>query len=197
MKKESKTGNRILIILCVLLAAVAILLGLNLYNEKKAPEVTNKTIETKLESVGELAGSKLTYRGLIVYKDGSIPYINEKGFSMTYTAIIKAGIDLKETEIKVTDDTITLTIPKAKILSVEVDPESLEFYDKKHSLFNWQKPEDSSKAVNAAKNDGRKNAVNEGLLKDAEKNTEELLKGLLKDLKTKNGNNYKIKIIVK
>lgn len=197
MKKDTNKINKILILISLLLIIVTIFLGIKLNKTNKEPEVTNKTIQTKLESIGELASSKLTYRGLIIYKDGSIPYINEKGFSMAYTAVIKAGIDLKGTDIKVEGNKILLSIPKAKVLSVEVNPESLTFYDKKHAVFNWQKPEDSSKAVIEAKKDAEKNAVNEGLLKDAEKNTEKLIKEFLKGMKTKEGSDYQIIIDTK
>lgn len=196
MKKERKI-NLFLIVISLVLLAASVFLGIKLKETKKEPAVTNRTIETKLESIGELAGVKLTYRGLITYKDGSVPYISEKGFSMAYTAVIKAGIDLKGTDIKVTGDRIILSIPKAKVVSVEVDPDSLTFYDKKHAVFNWQKPEDAGKAVSAAKKDAVKNAVDEGLLNDAEKSTEKLIKEFLKGLKTKDGKDYIVEVNVK
>lgn len=37
----------------------------------------------------------MIYNGLIHYSDGSIPFLTQKAFNMTYRAEVRAGVDLE------------------------------------------------------------------------------------------------------
>ena len=188
MKKQRK-------IIVILILIILGLLGFTFYSAKSSkPEITTAGIEARIQNISELAGAKLTYRGLITYSEGDIPILTKKGFSMIYTADIRAGIDFSKIEISHTEDTIKVICPKAEILDVNVDPDSIAFYDKKSSLFNWRKEEDTAEALKAAKKDAIKNADESSLLEDANKNIKGLLEAALQGIPAGDGQDYKISI---
>ena len=100
---------------------------------------------------------------------------------MTYNAEVTAGIDVKKIDVTVNDDTKTVKIklPKAEIYSVKVDPGTIQYHDEKIALFNINEKEDSDKAEKMAEKDAMEQARKCGLLENADKNAEVLLKGLL------------------
>ena len=47
---------------------------------------------------------------------------------MIYDASVKAGVDLKQVQIDIKGNNISVTLPKAEIQDITIDPGSLEFY---------------------------------------------------------------------
>ena len=149
-------GNNIrkVLTLCltaVMLAAVFFMGGCGAKEEETAVDVDY--ITTKLEGISELATAKLTMKGIIHVEDGKIPLINKKEFYMIYRASVKAGFDLSEADIQVTDQSVQITLAEVKILDCVVDEESLEFFDKSDSIFNREGMEDTADAISLAKED--------------------------------------------
>ena len=68
-----------------------------------------------------------------------------------------------------------------EIQSVDIDEESIEFYDEKWALFNRSTKEDAIDMVSAAKEDVTKKADIESLLESASLQTKALVRGLLED----------------
>lgn len=96
------------------------------YNEKSA--VTSEYIISTLEKGSELTTAKLHYKGLSEFEDGGgLPIINKSNFKMIYEATARAGIDVSKIEIDVNNvsKVVLLTIPKAEILDVKIDPSSI------------------------------------------------------------------------
>ncbi len=179
-KKHPLLGKiMIFVVVCLLLVAAIYYLALQLQNAKedarlareaekaaklaaeeaaKAPKIDFEALEQRLESVAELTTAELYYQGIIRYQDGKIPYLTQKAFSMLYTAKVRAGVDASQITMRVTDTTVYVTIPNAVIQSVEVDPDSIQFYDNKAALLNWTKKEDAIDAVKAARMDVEANS---------------------------------------
>lgn len=175
-------GKKLLFI--ILLLAVGIGVGSYGYaylNTPKEPELTSSFINGKLEAVSELTTAKLTYTGLIKYSEGSIPFLTQNSFSMIYTATVRAGIDLSKAVVEITEEEVVITLPACEIQSVDIDEESIEFYDEKWALFNRSTKEDAIDMVSAAKEDVTKKADVESLLESASLQTEALVRGLLED----------------
>ena len=80
--------------------------------------------------------------------------MNKKKFTMFYSYEIRAGVDLSKAKIAVDDEahTISITLPKAELQSVSVDPDSLKFFDVENSLFNGNDVTDTADALKAASN---------------------------------------------
>ena len=149
--------------------------------EKQQPQITTTYISGKIESVSELTTAQMEYKGLVVYSDGNIPFLTQKGFSMIYTAKIRAGVDISQIQIDVTDEQVRITIPDAVIQSVDVDPDSIEFYDEKYALFNWSDKEDVVDTLSIAKEDATANADASELIGKAKAQTISILRSILED----------------
>ena len=141
----------------------------------------NGYIKEALSNQSELVTQKLNLEGYSEYSDEGLPVITKGDFSMTYNAEVTAGIDVKKIDVTVNDDTKTVKIklPKAEIYSVKVDPGTIQYHDEKIALFNSDGKEDSDKAEKMAEKDAMEQARKCGLLENADKNAEVLVKGLL------------------
>ncbi|KRL03652.1 hypothetical protein FC20_GL000545 [Lactobacillus equicursoris DSM 19284 = JCM 14600 = CIP 110162] len=159
--------------------AAGVVIGQHLPKQSK-DQVTVATVSAKLEDIAELSTEKYTYTGLYKVSQGQIPFITKKGFTMVYTANFKAGIKVKQMKIKVSDQQVTVTLPKAVILSKAIDASSIKFYDQSYALFNWNKKEDVTDAEAAALKKATKLARQAGITKQANQNAKKVVKQLLK-----------------
>ena len=115
----------------IVVIAAAVVFVANRFVPKSETQITSSFISDKLEMVSELTTAKLTYNGLVYYSDGSIPLLTQKSFTMTYRAEVRAGVDLSQADIKITDKEVQLTLPAVRILDTVVDSDSIQFYDEK------------------------------------------------------------------
>lgn len=173
-----KIGMAAVIFVVLVIAYVGFKIG-GMFYKNRQPEITAAYISEKIESVSELTTAELAYSGLIIYSDGDIPLITKKGFSMRYDANIRAGIDFSKIKIDVTDDKVVIDVPDVKVQSVDVDAESIEFYDERYALFNWTQKEDVISAISIAKEDASSHANIAGLLERAAGQAEILIKSVL------------------
>ena len=189
MSKENRkewTGvkGKILMLCMAVLLAAAGTAGFqisNMVHKQKQPKVTTAYISGKIDNISELTTTQLEYNGLIVLSDGKIPFLTQKGFSMRYTASIRAGIDISEVKIDITEKKVTVAIPDAQIQSVNVNSDSVVFYDEKHALFNWTDKEDIVNALSVAKEDAENRIDEDELQEKAKEQTETILKSVLTD----------------
>ena len=135
----------------------------------------------KLEAVSELTTARLTYTGLIKYSEGKIPFLTQNSFSMIYTAKVRAGVDLAQAGIEIGEAQVVITLPECEVQSIDIDEQSIEFYDEHWALFNRTEKEDVIDTISAAKEDVRQNTDLESLLESAGQQTRQLIKGLLED----------------
>lgn len=142
-------------------------------------EITIEYINKKLENISELSTAEMTYNGIYTVVEGNIPFITETGFTMVYSAEVKAGINASLIKTEITDDKVIVTLPEAEIQMSSVDPNSIQFYDEKHALFNWSAKTDVTEAIAAAEADVREKADVNGLLERATKQAEYVVRGIL------------------
>lgn len=167
------------ILICILLGAVLAAGGMTYLHMKTQPKVDAKGLMERLEESSELTVEKNYYTGIAKFSEGSVPLITKNSFSMKYEAEIDAGFRLEEVTIDVTDNAVTVTVPPAEILSINIDPDSLEFYDNKTSLFKTDRKEATKQALQIAQQDAEQNATRKGLLEVADKRAEVIFKGIL------------------
>ncbi len=151
------------------------------YQAAEEPEITSSFVNGKLETVSSLTTAELAYTGLIKYSQGNIPFLTQNRFSMIYTAKVQAGIDLSQAQIKITGDEVRIILPECSVQSIEVDPDSIEFYDEHWALFNWTEKKDVIDTVKAARDDVSQKADMDSLMKSAREQTEKVIQGLLSD----------------
>lgn len=191
----------ILIIVIILLSTILIL-GIMLHKEKekslpdsvlvqntadaetivKKYEVTVEYLEKTLKNISKLSTAELSYMGICSVEEGNIPFITQKGFSMLYKGTVKAGIDASKVRVSMTDSKVTVVIPRAKIQTIVINPSSIQFYDEKKALFNWTELSDATDGIKLAENDIRKQADTDEILKRADTQAENIVKGLLEDI---------------
>ena len=187
-KKKSRLGT-VKVVAALALAVVLVLAGYGIRGWAESlgePKVSLDavTVTEQLENCQELATAKLEYRGLVTYEEGEIDWITKTGFTMIYDATVRAGVDLSEAEVSVDGADITIDLPAASIQSVEVDADSLEFYDEKYALFNWQDREDTAAALELAEDDAEAKAEEDGLVELAEEQAVETIETLFSPFTT-------------
>lgn len=192
MDNKTKLNKDIIIyiLIAVLTAVITLVLSRAVTNTAKAttellttdnPEITNDFISNKLEGASELTAAQFTYNGIITYSDGKIPFITKKSFLMTYRSEVEAGINLNEADIKVTPNTVQLTLPQVDILDVYVYSDSIKFFDENYALFNHENKSEVLDAIDVAKADVIENGDIEMLKSRAQEQTEFIMENLFKD----------------
>ncbi len=172
----------VIVLVCVAIIAISItVVSFNMTKEKK-PVLTDTFIHAQIMPAGKLVSSKMIYNGLITYSDGKIPLLTKKGFSMIYRADIQAGVQLEDVDVKITSDKVVLTVPAVDTFDITIDPESVQFYDEKFALLNWDRKQDVIDAMKYAKEDVLENGQLDELAELAQEQTTVLLTSFLQDV---------------
>lgn len=178
MKGWMKKGLGLVLVLAILVGGCYLVT-----HREKGPELTNELVASKLQPASELTVAHLTYRGLLHYEEGKVPFITKKAFFMVYEAEVSAWIDLSEVEIEITEEQVTVTLPSAdeEHVKIYVLPESITFYNEKAALLNWESKEDAVTALAKAEADVWENAGVPQLMAAADQQAEALAEQLLAD----------------
>jgi len=170
----------VLIVLCALLIS-SLAIGINVVTTVKS-----RTVNFGLKDIGELS-TQVGYFTNVQVINGSrqlwgtdIPLTQSK-YVFSYDGIIKAGLDFESIEVNVNDisHTIRVRLPEMKILSYEIDTDSLEIYDETNSIFTPLSINDVNLSLIDMKEESRGKAISNGILDNARSNAETLIKGFL------------------
>jgi len=181
-----KRTNYSAIIFFVTTVVLAILLFQTKRAEKKAI-YDSTSVLNKIVFVQELSLVKYNYAGVISYKDYmtimniQVP-LTEKFFLLKYNGYIKAGVNLKGATVKVDGKSVQVQIPKAQILETVIDEKSIRVYDESMNAFNPISINDYNKAISKEKISITKNAISQGILDDASKQTHLMITSILKEM---------------
>ena len=160
----------------------------NPFEKQKQATITAEEIEQQITKAADLSTAKLTYKGIVNFTEGQIKYITQNSFNMTYTADIVAGVDMSKVTVDLVQPQggnpgkVTVSIPKAAVQSVTIDPDSLEFYDQKWALFNKTANTDVQEALKAAEQDARQNFGTKELISTAQEQAEEVIRGFVQSV---------------
>ena len=166
------------------------------------PEINLQILYSEINDIGELATVEYLFTDAAKYSESmqydgwDIPF-TEKSFVLKWNGVMKAGVDLKRIRITVDEEAkrITVSVPAAKILSYEVDPDSIEVLDERDNIFNTITIEDKARFDSTTEDAMKKRAIKNGLLDKAQENAEEIIKRLL-TTDPAIGSNYEIKFVV-
>lgn len=154
-------------------------------------EITGETIRSGMTDIGELATEEYWFTQVETFDKSKtaqlfsitfdVPLTRTK-FVYSYDGVIKAGIDFTKTEVEKDElkRLITITLPKAYILSSEIDYDSFQLYDEKTSIFNPLSVKDVSDTNREMIRSAEKDAIAKGVLDRADKNAEKLVKNFLR-----------------
>ena len=133
-------------------------------------------------------------------KGTGIAHLGEKDRKIwiEYTGIVSIGIDMKKVDMKVKGSNIAISIPKAEVLSVEIDDDSFNedsFVTNDDSFFNKNKitSNDQKKIIKESLDTMRNEASNdEELLKKAQNRAKALIKSYIDEISNLSGINYTV-----
>ncbi len=149
-------------------------------------EVTIDLIKSEIKDIGELATIEYLYTDAGKFEDPkkvfgvNIPFTT-KSFIAKWDGIIKAGVKIDEIIVEINDvnKEIIVHIPKAEILSHEIDSNSIETLDEKDGLFNPVKVEDVREFDAVSKEAMEERAIENGILDKAFENAKEIIEKLI------------------
>lgn len=181
MRRFKKFLGVLVIILGLL--AVAFIGGHYLGKQDSQTEITSELVGNRLEQAKELTTTKYFYTNTASFENQrkfynwNLPFTTKK-FIVSYDGVIHVGIDLSAIDVKVQDQTIDVTLPEVKILSHDIDSDSVKVFDEEASIFNKMTVDDYANFTNEQKK-ASEEAKDKGLLEAAKQNTERTIKEIL------------------
>ena len=139
-----------------------------------------------LDGMSELGTVEYTITKIIKANDNAFYKVGERKILFSCSATMKAGIDLadfdaKNVKINKSDKSVTITLPKPKVLAFNMpaDMAKLEYEKLSGMRFEFT-PEERNNLLRQGEEDILADAENLGILKDAEENTKVFFEALLK-----------------
>ncbi len=154
-------------------------------------------IRDGLRDLGELATEEYYFTEVIshstmlelkmdlrLFQINSALPLTESSFLASYDGVVTAGIDFTGVTVEKNDGTkeILVTLPAAKILHVDIDPESFRLYDEKKGLGTRITVEDYNNALTQLENTASDKAVERGLLEKADENARTVVRNFILSL---------------
>ena len=176
------------LVIAVLLAA---LIGAGvMYFSQSTTRYASQTLEVNLKDIGELATQAGYYTNINTINNSNrtilgvpIPFTSSRALC-SYSGTIKAGLDFGG--IRVESDAgkklLRLTLPPIRVLSNEIDLESLKIFDEGYNLFNQIRIESMNQSLIVMKQEAEDQAIAQGLLTAARNNAEKLIRSLLRGI---------------
>ena len=124
------------------------------------------------------------YTNAAVYSDahkilGKDIGITEKGYTIKWDGVIKAGIKIDAVKTEIDGDSLTVYLPEAEILSHETINDSIEVLEEHNGLFNQVKVKDQIELDTKSKEEMKERAIENGLLEKAQANAEQIILHLI------------------
>ncbi|MBR0311793.1 MAG: DUF4230 domain-containing protein [Oscillospiraceae bacterium] len=154
-------------------------------------EISGETIRSGMTDIGELATEEYWFTQVQTYDSTKSAQIFDFSFDLpltrnkfvySYDGVIKAGVDFAAASVEVDNALrrVTVTLPKARILSSEIDYDSFELYDEQKSIFNPLSVRDVNKSDGELLRSAEKDAIAKGVLTRADENAETLVVNFLR-----------------
>ncbi len=185
-------------IILILAALVLILGGWLVITHGSRAVYDSKTLDFGLKDIGELSTQAGYYTNVNTITNPNrtiigvqIPFTSSKAL-YTYQGIIKAGLDFGDIQVSKDPEkkVITLTMPEVRILSNEIDLDSLKIYDESNSIFNKIRIENMNQSLITMKQNAEQQALANGILQAAKENAVVLVRSLLDGFEENKGYTY-------
>ena len=145
-------------------------------------EISIDLINSEIHDIGELATIEYMYTDAAKFENPKqlfgvdVPFTT-KSFIIKWDGSIKAGVDISKVTATVNKakKEITVSIPKAEILSHEIDGDSIETLDEKNGLFNKITIDDVRQFDNISKEAMEQRAIENGILDKAFENAKNII----------------------
>ncbi|MEI3381739.1 MAG: DUF4230 domain-containing protein [Dorea sp.] len=177
--------TKLKVILAVILALVISIGSISAYKYIITPKEESIPLETTLEDAAELTTQKMIISDVFKSTKGNIPLINKNKILVQYKTTVTAGLDVKEAQIKETDDQIKITIPHCTINedSIKIKSSDLKIYDTNFAIMSIDK-EQMLEIVGEAEKKAKKRAESDeyGFLENADENAKKVMKGMFENV---------------
>ncbi len=169
-----KTAKLLLtgVVICAVVGLAAFLGGR--YSNRPAEMLPPDPIvlQSRLTDIAELATVSYYYTNMGQFENSNDFYgvklpFTTKRFILSYDGVIKAGIDLGQAVISLEGKELVVHLPAATILSHEIDPDSVEVFDEKTSIFNPLRVKEFTQFQADQQDAMEEKAVNNGILAEA------------------------------
>ena len=180
--------NKLIITLLIIVGILGAFIGGTIIGGKKTDnKIDSAVIESSINNIAEIATVEYNYTNFGKFENEGlefygyiIPFTSSK-YIVTYEGVIKAGYDFtKVTATLKGENEIIIQLPEAKILSHEIDYDSLEIIDETYSIFNPVKITDYTQFYNDQSKAMEQKAIDKGILKQARINAENTVTALIK-----------------
>lgn len=110
--------------------------------------------------------------------------ITESSYLASYDGVVAAGVDLSRARVEKDEEAklITVTLPKAEIQYVDIDPESFQLYSEKSGWGNHLSASDFNGTLVELEHTAREKAEARGVLTHADENARTLVRNLVGSL---------------
>ncbi len=156
---------------------------------EKEKVITAEVIQDGLRDMGKLVTQEYYFTEVVNYSImseilGIKIKMTEASFLASYDGVIYAGIDFTGIAVEKDDElkTITVRLPDAEILSVDIDPESLVVYSEKQGIGNRITLEDYNNSLIGLEKDAKDKAIGKGILERADENAEKIVRTFIGSL---------------
>ena len=173
------------IIIIIIIACIFFVVGRLWPSSENPTTMTSDLLSQQIQSISELASVEYNYTNMGKYENQATFYgwkvpFTIKSFIISYDGVIKAGIDMSQVEVKVKSKKIQMTMPKAKILSHEIDEKSIEVFDETKNIFNQISITDYNQFAIDQKEKMEDNVKQKGLLKEAQEKAQSTITTFIK-----------------
>lgn len=131
-------------------------------------EITAEILRDGLKDLGVLVTGEYYFTEVVSFtKSGTfLGFPVSSGYIISYDGTVTAGIDFSGILVEKNDEThtVTVTLPEAQILTVDVDPESFRMYEEKNSVFVPFSVEDFNESLTSLEKNAGQKAIDRGLL---------------------------------
>jgi hypothetical protein len=142
------------------------------------PKITQQTVVERLREVAKLVATEMTLRDVVIYEQTR--FASTKKVLLVVTGKVSAGIDMEHgttVSIDSADKRITVTLPPAQIISVDVL--NVTTYDERAGLLNPFTPEDRDIIQRRIRGQLMTAARQSGILEHADQSAAKVLTELL------------------
>lgn len=157
---------------------------------------------TQMKSICELATLKCYYHNVAkITKEKDVLWWDTTAeLWIEYSGIVKLGVDITNLDMQVDGNQVTITMPKAKVLSCQVDQTSLDkdsYYTNREGLGAEKiNADDQTEAIKTAQENMLENVQSdESLLQQAQNRAQDLLEQYVKNVGNAIGKTYEVSFV--
>ncbi len=154
-------------------------------------EISVDTVEDGLRDMGILITDEYYFTEVVSFSsvkkffktDIKLPF-TESNYLAGYDGVVTAGPDFAATRVEKDDasKTVTITLPKAQIRNVDIDPNSFKLFSEKQGFTNPFSAEDFNSSLIELETSARQKALQKGILDRADENAVSIVTNFVSNL---------------